>query len=138
MGHKKITYTREELYEQVWSEAMIRLAPKYGLSDNGLRKICKKLNIPFVDPLSANIEADALALLDPHDAMGHRRRRPASRTAQQRRWPDRRARRSCGGRRFGLGRPGAGGRCPGGGSTGARAGSGRRLADLDPRPGRSG
>jgi flagellar biosynthesis protein FlhG len=25
----------------------------------------KKLNIPFVDPLSANIEADALALLDP-------------------------------------------------------------------------
>ena len=47
MGWEKITYNREELYAQVWSEPMIKLAPKYGLSDNGLRKICKKLNIPL-------------------------------------------------------------------------------------------
>jgi hypothetical protein len=39
--------SREELYEQVWSEPMITLAQKYGLSDVGLRKKCKKLNIPL-------------------------------------------------------------------------------------------
>lgn len=39
--------SREELYEQVWSEPMISLARKYGLSDVGLRKKCKKLNIPL-------------------------------------------------------------------------------------------
>ena len=47
MGYETITYNREELYEQVWSEPMIKLAPKYDLSDNGLRKICKKLNVPL-------------------------------------------------------------------------------------------
>ena len=38
--------TRTELYEQVWTTPMRRLAPQYGLSDVGLAKICKKLNIP--------------------------------------------------------------------------------------------
>jgi hypothetical protein len=38
--------TREELYEMVWAEPMISICKKYGLSDNGLRKHCKKLNIP--------------------------------------------------------------------------------------------
>ena len=47
MGYETVTYKRKELYEQAWSEPMIKLAPKYGLSDNGLRKICKKLNIPL-------------------------------------------------------------------------------------------
>ena len=47
MPYKKITYKRNGLYDQVWSEPMTKLAPKYGLSDNGLRKICKKLNIPL-------------------------------------------------------------------------------------------
>ncbi len=42
-----ILLTREELYEQVWSEPMVTLAQKYGLSDVGLRKKCKKLNIPL-------------------------------------------------------------------------------------------
>jgi hypothetical protein len=42
-----ILLTREELYEKVWSEPMITLAQKYGLSDVGLRKKCKKLNIPL-------------------------------------------------------------------------------------------
>ena len=40
-------YTREELYELVWSRPMIELAKEFGLSDNGLRKKCKKLNIPL-------------------------------------------------------------------------------------------
>ncbi len=38
--------TREELYEMVWAEPMITICKKYGLSDNGLRKHCKRLNIP--------------------------------------------------------------------------------------------
>ncbi len=39
--------SREELYEQVWSEPMTTLAARYGLSDVGLRKKCKKLSIPL-------------------------------------------------------------------------------------------
>ena len=41
------TIRREELYEQVWSVPIVRLAEKYGLSDNGLRKVCKRLNVPM-------------------------------------------------------------------------------------------
>jgi len=36
---KKIS--RAELYEQVWTVPMTRLAKDYGLSDVGLAKICK-------------------------------------------------------------------------------------------------
>jgi hypothetical protein len=43
-------YNREQLYEEVWSEPVIALAKKYGLSDVGLAKICKKLNIPRPGP----------------------------------------------------------------------------------------
>jgi hypothetical protein len=41
-----VTLTREELYDQVWAEPLIRLAAKYGLTGNGLKKICRKANIP--------------------------------------------------------------------------------------------
>lgn len=37
---------REELYEQVWAEPMIRLAQRYGLSGVGLAKICRKMAVP--------------------------------------------------------------------------------------------
>lgn len=40
------TLTRQELYDLVWSTPMRALAPKFGLSDVGLAKICKKNNIP--------------------------------------------------------------------------------------------
>ncbi|MBA4418724.1 MAG: hypothetical protein C0392_12570 [Syntrophus sp. (in: bacteria)] len=46
MLQHEIVVTREELYNQVWSEPMTKLSLKYGLSDVGLAKICKKLNIP--------------------------------------------------------------------------------------------
>ena len=46
MQEETITIHRDELYKQVWEEPMIRLAPKYGLSDVGLRKICNKLRVP--------------------------------------------------------------------------------------------
>lgn len=41
-----ILIEREKLYQQVWSTPMVKLAQEYGLSDVGLTKICKKLNIP--------------------------------------------------------------------------------------------
>jgi len=37
---------REELYAQVWSEPMVRLAKRYGVSDVALAKVCRKLDIP--------------------------------------------------------------------------------------------
>ena len=43
---KSITLTREQLYEQVWSMPMSRLAVKYQMSDVALAKHCKKHNIP--------------------------------------------------------------------------------------------
>ena len=44
--YEPITLKRKELYELVWSEPLIKLSKKFGLSDNGLRKICKRHNIP--------------------------------------------------------------------------------------------
>ncbi len=41
-----IQLNREELYEQVWSIPMTKLAKQYQISDVGLAKICKKLKIP--------------------------------------------------------------------------------------------
>ena len=38
--------SREELYELVWSEPLLTLSKRFGLSDNGLRKRCKSLNVP--------------------------------------------------------------------------------------------
>ena len=43
----KVTLTRKELYDLVWSEPLSRLAKKYKISDNGLRKICRRMNIPI-------------------------------------------------------------------------------------------
>jgi hypothetical protein len=41
------TLTRPKLYEAVWSKAMTKVAADFGLSDNGLRKICKRYNVPY-------------------------------------------------------------------------------------------
>jgi hypothetical protein len=46
MSGGSIKLTRRELYKQVWSEPMTKLAERYGLSDVGLAKICKKNRIP--------------------------------------------------------------------------------------------
>jgi len=40
-------YDRQELYEQVWSEPVAKIAPSYGISDVALAKICRKLHIPL-------------------------------------------------------------------------------------------
>jgi hypothetical protein len=41
-----IQINREDLYEQVWSIPMAKLAKQYQISDVGLAKICKKMKIP--------------------------------------------------------------------------------------------
>jgi len=41
-----VTLSREELYDLVWSEPTSHLAPKYGMSNVGLAKICRKMRIP--------------------------------------------------------------------------------------------
>jgi hypothetical protein len=47
---ERIEFTRQELYDMVWSEPMSRLAKKYNISDNEIRKICEKNNIhvPYI------------------------------------------------------------------------------------------
>lgn len=40
-------FDRDALYEEVWRTPMATLAKQYGLSDQGLRKICVKLQIPL-------------------------------------------------------------------------------------------
>ncbi|MDP1801811.1 MAG: hypothetical protein Q8L81_10690 [Bacteroidota bacterium] len=44
---KNITLTREDLYKLVWSTPMTTLVKNYLISDSGLRKICKKMDIPI-------------------------------------------------------------------------------------------
>jgi hypothetical protein len=42
----KVERSRSQLYDEVWLTPMTKLARKYGLSDVGLAKICRKHNIP--------------------------------------------------------------------------------------------
>jgi hypothetical protein len=42
-----IRFEREALYADVWDIPLTKLGKKFGLSDNGLRKICKAMNIPL-------------------------------------------------------------------------------------------
>lgn len=46
MEHRGTPVSREALYEEVWRDPMTIVAPRYGLSDVGLMKTCKKLRIP--------------------------------------------------------------------------------------------
>src|SRR5258708_39588205 len=43
---KPIVVTREHLYDQVWTMPTQKLAKQYGISDVGLSKICRRLNVP--------------------------------------------------------------------------------------------
>jgi|SRR5580700_4075870 len=44
---KPANITREDLYRQVWATPMYRLGTQYGISGNGLKKICVRLNVPY-------------------------------------------------------------------------------------------
>jgi hypothetical protein len=39
-------YNRDVLYGEVWAEPIQKLAAKYGISDVGLAKVCRKLRVP--------------------------------------------------------------------------------------------
>ena len=45
-GDQRIELTREELYELVWSEPIMNLAPHYVLTDRGLAKRCDRMGVP--------------------------------------------------------------------------------------------
>lgn len=42
MVKKTTTVYRAEMFTEVWEPPMSRLSEKYGVSDVGLKKICKK------------------------------------------------------------------------------------------------
>jgi hypothetical protein len=44
MGHH--IFTRQELYDLVWSEPMVKIAERYGISGRGLAKACARASIP--------------------------------------------------------------------------------------------
>lgn len=47
MENNSITLTRKELYKQVWSNSLVALSKQFAMSDNGLRKLCKRMNVPL-------------------------------------------------------------------------------------------
>jgi hypothetical protein len=46
MVQNQKVFKREELYEEIWTTPIVRLAKEYGISDVALAKICKKLKVP--------------------------------------------------------------------------------------------
>jgi hypothetical protein len=46
-GGKEARVSREELFHRVWAAPMSRLARDYGISGNGLAKICDRLRVPY-------------------------------------------------------------------------------------------
>ena len=47
MPYRTRTYKRDELYNQVWSEPMTKVASRYGVSDVALAKMCRQLDVPL-------------------------------------------------------------------------------------------
>jgi hypothetical protein len=41
------TVSREDLYRQVWETPVLRLGERYGISGNGLKKMCDRLQVPY-------------------------------------------------------------------------------------------
>jgi len=44
---EQVTLILKELYDLVLTDPLSKLAKKYKISDNRLRKICKRMNIPI-------------------------------------------------------------------------------------------
>jgi len=42
-----VEITRDDLFQQVWQTPMQRLAEQYGITGNGLAKICDRLSVPY-------------------------------------------------------------------------------------------
>lgn len=43
----EVHFERLALYDEVWSTPLTKLGEKYGMSDNGIRKVCKTMDIPL-------------------------------------------------------------------------------------------
>lgn len=41
------TWSREELYNEIWEQPLVKTATKYGISAVALGKVCRKLQIPL-------------------------------------------------------------------------------------------
>jgi len=44
---EKVILTLEEFHKLIWSTSLSQLAKTYAISDNGLRKMCKKYKFPI-------------------------------------------------------------------------------------------
>ncbi|HHL4081278.1 hypothetical protein [Burkholderia sola] len=42
-----ITFERKTLYDEIWTDPVSTVSKRYGMSDNGLRKVCQKLGVPL-------------------------------------------------------------------------------------------
>ncbi len=47
MSDRTATFRRDVLFEEVWAEPMVAVAPRYGLSGPALAKICLRLGVPI-------------------------------------------------------------------------------------------
>ena len=47
MPYVMVKYSRQALYEEVWSEPVTKVAKRYEVSDVAIRKICAKLRVPL-------------------------------------------------------------------------------------------
>lgn len=47
MEKKKTKFTRKEIYDLIWEKPFTTIAKEYNISDNSLRKICKKYKITY-------------------------------------------------------------------------------------------
>jgi|SRR6185437_2079935 len=45
--YRTVTFTREELFQRVWAEPLLKLAADIGVSDVGLAKACRRADIPL-------------------------------------------------------------------------------------------
>jgi hypothetical protein len=43
----RMSVTRDNLYEEVWSEPMTKVAARFNVSSNYLARVCHALNVPF-------------------------------------------------------------------------------------------
>lgn len=64
---QKIELTREELYRKIWGKPTVKVASEFGISDVGISKICRKMNVPKPPPgywrrveTGANVEPTSL------------------------------------------------------------------------------
>lgn len=47
LTYRTVTFTREELFQRVWTEPLLKLAADIGVSDVGLAKACRRAEIPL-------------------------------------------------------------------------------------------